>query len=103
MEILQKNVISIIDTSEGQVPAELANSDGEYLIHYDAETPNMSIACGIAHLAAKIENANSEKQGVADYNGGGAESKNGIPYVDLIDGFLGQLGYDDGSTVELLQ
>lgn len=103
MGILQKNVISIIDTSEEQVPAELANSDGEYLIHYDAVTPNMSIACGIAHLAVKIENANSEIGGVDAYNGGGAESKTGESYVSKINKFLGELGYDDGNTVKLLQ
>ena len=101
--ILQKKVISIIDTSAGQVPTELANSDGQYLIHYDAETPNMSIACDIAYLAYNIENANSEREGVAAYNGGGAESKTGQSYVDKIDGFLSELGYDDGSTVKLLQ
>lgn len=103
MGILQKNVISVIGESGEQVPPELANSIGEYLIHYDAVTPNMSIACGIAHLASKIENANSEKQGVVDYNGGGAEKKGGVPYKDRIDQFLGELGYDDGSIVKPLQ
>ena len=57
----------------------------------------------IAYLAFNIENVNSERKGVAAYNGGGAESKTGQSYVDKIDGFLSELGYDDGSTVKLLQ
>lgn len=101
--ILRNNVLSIIGESGEEVPLGLENFKGEYLIHYDAETPNMSIACGIGYLASNIEKEKSERGGVAAYNGGGAEEKTGEPYVDKINRCLGELGYDDGSPVELLR
>ncbi|MBD5530669.1 MAG: hypothetical protein HDQ98_00490 [Lachnospiraceae bacterium] len=101
--ILQ-NVITIIGDQDVELEAKLESYKGEYLIHYDAVTPNLSIACGIGYLAYNIERQKTEAGGVAAYNGGGAETANGTPYTKLINSILSYLEYEeDGETPVPLQ
>lgn len=98
--ILRDNVVTIIDSSN----VKLKDFAGEYLIHYDKETVNMSIACGIAYLAYHMEEAGSEKGGVAGYNGGGKEKVTGVKdaYINDINDNLAFLQHED-YTVEPLK
>ena len=91
--ILKNNVVTIIDNPVG----ELKKYEEEYLIYYDRETPNMSIACGVGYLAYCEEHEGSEKGGVRRYNGGGEEGKTGIDdsYVKSIDENLKLLEHED--------
>lgn len=101
--ILQ-NVITFIGYEEIELEAKLEGYEGEYLIHYDAVTPNLSIACGIGYLAYNIEQAKTEAGGVAAYNGGGAEAANGTSYTEWINSILSYLEYgEDGETPAPLQ
>lgn len=84
----------------------LEKNKGEYLIHYDEVTPNMSIACGAGYLAYLMNDdrsGGSEKKGVRSYNGGGKQGKNGVEdaYVKSINENLGCLGSEEGEVEPL--
>ncbi len=98
--ILRNNVVTIIDGSDNM----LKGYEGEYLICYDKETPNMSIACGVAYLAYCEEYAGSEMGGVRQFNGGGEEGKTGKEdsYVKSIEDNLQCLRHE-GYEIESLK
>ena len=87
------NIITIIDSSED----ELKEFAGEYLIHYDEETVNMSIACGTAYLAYNMGKMGNEMAGVRQYNGGGKEEITGEAdaYVKSINENLSLLVHEE--------
>lgn len=45
-----QNMFTNIEEDDIELEAKLGSYEGEYLIHYDAVTPNLSIACGIGYL-----------------------------------------------------
>lgn len=113
--ILRENIISVVseqeveaiqNTDEWKNMNNPKNPKGEYLIHFDRVTPNMSIACGIRHLAyhTKLKDG-SELEGVRGYNGKGAEEKTGIEdgYAKDINTHLEHLIDSNGQSVERLQ
>lgn len=113
--ILRNNVITVIGVKESVKIQESdawkkqmnkKNPMGEYLIHYDRVTPNMSIACGVRYLAYKTKEAGgSEIGGVRGYNGKGQEEKTGIndAYAIDINKHLDHLINSDGQPVRRLQ
>lgn len=103
--ILRDNVITVITSDDSAKIKKLKGSEGEYLIHYDRVTPNMSIACGVGYLAFNMEDGGSEEEGVRQYNNGGKESKTGIKdaYVKDVNEHLDYLILNDGKSVQGLQ
>lgn len=113
--ILRENLISVVSEQEAEAIKKTdawKNLDspkdpkGEYLIHFDRVTPNMSIACGVRYLAYHIKEAEcSELGGVRGYNGDGTENKTGEKdrYAKDINTHLEHLIDSDGKPVERLQ
>lgn len=65
---------SVITTGGGK-------SGTEYVVHYEAVTPRMSIALGIGYYASRLNNGGSESAGLAGYGPG-------WEYVDAINKHL---------------
>lgn len=105
--VLRDNVVTVIEPPyDDEVPPIIRFANGEYLIHFDRVTPNMSIACGIRHLAYHTKIAEcSELGGVRGYNGGGQEEVTGVDdaYAKDINEHLDHLIDSDGKSVERLQ
>lgn len=112
--VLRENVITVITGNESK---EIRESDawknqqnkespaGEYLIHYDRVTPNLSIACGIRYLVYQTKEKGSEAGGVRGYNGDGTENKTGKKdgYAKDINTHLEHLIDSNGQSVGRLQ
>lgn len=76
--VVKDNIITVITSPcDESLPTDVQKAEGEYLLYYDRVTPNLSIACGIRHLAYKTKEGGSEAEGVRGYNGQGKESVTG--------------------------